>query len=69
MTKIFKSLIGMTFMIGLFLTFEVLIQFHAPELGLMASPVRGFVSVILLMGVVIISKSTIDLLHTCRIKN
>jgi len=69
MTKIFKSLIGMTFMIGLFLTFEALIQFHAPELGLMASLVRGFVCVIMLMGVVIISKSTIDLLATCRIKN
>ncbi len=69
MTKIFKSLIGMTFMIGLFLTFEALIQFHAPELGLMASLARGFVCVILLMGVVIISKSTIDLLATCRIKN
>jgi len=69
MTKIFKSLIGMTFMIGLFLTFEALIQFHAPELGLMASLVRGFVYVILLMGLVIISKSTIDLLSTCRLKN
>jgi hypothetical protein len=64
MTKIFKSLIGMTFMIGLFLTFEALIQFHAPELGLMASLVRGFVSVILLMGFIIISKSAIDLLTT-----
>jgi hypothetical protein len=64
MTKIFKSLIGMTFMIGLFLTFEALIQFHAPELGLMTSMVRGFVCVILLMGFIIISKSAIDLLTT-----
>ncbi len=67
MTKIFRSLIGMTFMIGLFLTFEALIENHAPELGLMTSSAVGFVYIILLMGVIIISKSTIDLLRTCKI--
>ena len=68
MTEIFKSLIGMTFMIGLFLVFEALIQFHAPELGLIASTARGFVYVILLMGLVIISKSSFDLLQTARFR-
>lgn len=66
MTEIFKSLIGMTFTIGLFLVFEALIQFHAPELGLIASIARGFVGIILLMGIVIISKSSFDLLQTAR---
>ena len=46
MTEIFKSLIGMTFIVGLFLVFEALIQFHVPDLGLIASFVRGFVYVI-----------------------
>ena len=68
MTEIFKSLIGMTFIIGLFLIFEALIQFHAPELGLIASTARGFVCVILLMGLVIISKSSIDLLKISRLR-
>ena len=68
MTEIFKSLIGMTFIIGLFLVFEALIQFHAPELGLIASVARGFVCVILLMGIVIISKSSFDLLQTTRLR-
>ena len=50
MTEIFKSLIGMTFIVGLFLVFEALIQFHVPDLGLIASFVRGFVYVILFMA-------------------
>ncbi len=68
MTEIFKSLIGMTFMIGLFLILETLIQFHAPELDLIASTARGFVYIIFLMGIVIISKSSIDLLRTSNFK-
>ena len=68
MKEIFKSLIGMTFIIGLFLVFEVLIQFHAPELSLITSIARGLVGVILLMGIVIISKSSFDLLRTARLK-
>jgi len=68
MKEIFKSLIGMTFIIGLFLVFEALIQFHAPELSLIASIARGLVGVILLMGIVIISKSSFDLLRTARLK-
>ena len=41
----------MTFMIGLFLTFEALIENHVPELGLMASSVQGFVYVILFVSI------------------
>ena len=68
MKEIFKSLIGMTFIIGLFLVFEALIQFHAPELNLITSIARGLVGVILLMGIVIISKSSFDLLQIARLK-
>jgi len=68
MTEIFKSIIGMTFIVGLFLVFEALIQFHVPDLGLIASFARGFVYVILFMGLIIISKSSIDLLKTSRLR-
>lgn len=68
MKEIFKSLIGMTFIIGLFLLFEAIIQFHAPELNLFTSFARGLVGVVLLMGIVIISISSFDLLRTARIK-
>ena len=68
MTEIFKSLIGMTFIVGLFLVFEVLVQFHAPDLGVITSFARGFVYIILLMGIVIISKSSVDLVRTSRLR-
>lgn len=68
MKEIFKSLIGMTFVIGLFLLFEALIQFHAPELNLITSIARGFVLVIFIMGIVIISKSSIDLFQSARLR-
>lgn len=67
MTKIFRSLIGMTLMVGLFLTFEALIENHVPELELIASSARGFVYIILLMGVIVISKSTIELLRSDKV--
>ncbi|MGI9531884.1 hypothetical protein [Lutimonas sp.] len=68
MKQIFITLIGMTFMMGLFLTFEALIASHAPELELMTSVVKGFAGLILLMGGVIISKSAFELVQTCLIK-
>lgn len=68
MTEIFKSLIGMTFIVGLFLVFEALVQFHAPDLGVITSFARGFVYIILLMGIVIISKSSVDLVKTSRLR-
>lgn len=68
MKQIFMTLIGMTFVMGLFLTFEALIASHAPELELMSSAVKGFVGLILLMGGVIIFKSTAELIQTCLIK-
>jgi hypothetical protein len=61
MKEIFKVLVGMTVIIGLFLVFNTITQFNAPELGLLASGVKGFVYVTLFMGVVIISKSSIEL--------
>ncbi len=68
MKHIFMTLIGMTFVMGLFFTFQALIASHAPELVLLTSAVKGFVALILLMGVVIISKSTFELVQICMIK-
>ena len=61
MKTIFKSIVGMTLIIGLFMVFAALIKFSAPELELISSAVRGYVFITLLMGIVIISKSGIEL--------
>ena len=41
MKEIFKGIIGMTVIIGLFLVFNTVTQFNAPDLGLMGSTVKG----------------------------
>jgi len=61
MKEIFKSITGMILITGLFLIFGALIQVLVPELAPIISAVKGFVFIILLMGLVIISKSFIDL--------
>ncbi len=61
MKIIFRSILGMTLITGLFLVFGALIQFNAPQLIPIASAVKGFLYIILLMGIVIISKSGIEL--------
>ena len=65
MKEIFKGLIGMTVIIGLFLVFNTVTQFNAPDLGLMGSTVKGFLYVTLIMGVLIIAKSGMELLYDC----
>jgi len=52
----------MTLIVGLFFVFSALIDFYAPQLGPIASTVKGFVFVTLLMGIIIISKSAIRLI-------
>lgn len=61
MKVIFRSIIGMTVIIGLFMVFGALIKFITPELEPITSAVKGYVFITLLMGIVIISKSGIDL--------
>ena len=63
MKTIFTSIIGMTTITGLFMLFGALIQFVTPELEPITSAVKGFVFITLLMGIVIISKSGIDLFY------
>ena len=60
MKEIFKGLIGMTVIIGLFLVFNTFTQFIAPDLGLMGSTVKGFLYVTLIMGVLIIECPRIE---------
>lgn len=63
MKAIFRSIVGMTLISGLFMIFGALIQFFAPQLGPLMSIVKGFVFITLLMGVIIISRSSIELFH------
>lgn len=63
MKEIFKGLVGMTVITGLFLVFNAVTQFNAPWLGLLTSAVKGFVYVTLTMGILIIAKSGIGLFY------
>jgi hypothetical protein len=64
MKEIFKSLIGMTLITGIYFVFNTLIDYHVPELGPMTSIARGFVFTTLILGTVVISKHTIELIRT-----
>lgn len=68
MKQIFMTLIGMTFIIALFLTFQALIISHAPGLEQITSVAKGFVGLILIMGGVIIFKTAFELVQICLIK-
>ena len=63
MKTIFKSIVGMTFITGLFMVVGALIKFITPELEPITSAVKGYVFITLLMGIVIISKSGIELFY------
>lgn len=69
MKAIFRSIVGMTLISGLFMIVGALIQFFAPELEPLTSALKGFVFITLLMGVVIISKSSIDLIQKSRLNH
>ena len=64
MKEIFKSLIGMTLITGIYFVFNALIDFHVPELVPMISVAKGFVFITLIMGTVVISKYMIKLIRT-----
>jgi hypothetical protein len=68
MKAIFKSIAGMIFITTLFMVFGASIQFYVPELEPIATVVKGFVFIILLMGIAIISKSSIELIYGSDLK-
>lgn len=69
MKTIFKSIIGMTLITGLFMVFEALTQFVTPQLEPIGSAVKGFVCITLLMGILIISASGIKRFYTSGSNN
>ena len=68
MKEIFRGIIGMTITIGLFFVFNTLIQSYAPDLVLLASAVKGFLYITLLMGLIIVTKSGGELIYAYCIK-
>lgn len=67
MKEIFKSIVGMTLITALFMLFGAIIEFYAPELLPLFPVVKGFVFVTLMMGLIIISKSGIELIQKSRL--
>lgn len=63
MKAIFKSVAGMILITTLFMVFGVFIQLYVPELEPIATVVKGFVFIILLMGLAIILKSSIEFIY------
>ena len=68
MKTIFKSILGMFVMTILFMVLGVLIQLYVPELEPVITIFKGFFTIILVMGFVIISKATIDLVTSNFLK-
>jgi len=68
MKAIFKSIAGMILITTLFMVFGALIELYIPEFEPIATMVKGFVFIILLMGITIISKSSIELIYGSGVK-
>lgn len=62
MKEIFKSILGITFFVGLVQIFNSFIALYATDLAFMTSILNGLVFVIILMGCVISIKSGTELL-------
>lgn len=69
MKAIFKSLLGIIVMTLLFMMISVLIQLYIPELKPIINTFQGFLFIILLMGFVIISKVTLELISGIFVKD
>jgi len=69
MKAIFKSIAGMIFISTLFMVFGVFIQLYVPELEPIATVVKGLVFIILLMGIAIILKSSIEFIYGAGLKD
>ena len=61
MKEIFKSIIGMIFIITLFLVVEIVVHQFVPELIPLVSILKGIALVTMLLGISIISKAVFDL--------
>lgn len=62
MKEIFKSIIGIAFLVGMVQIFNSFIEIYAVDLKFMTSILNGLVFVIILMGVIIGVKSGTKLL-------
>jgi hypothetical protein len=62
MKEIFKSIIGITFFVGLVQIFNSFIEMYAVDLKFLASVFNGLVFVLILMGIMISIKSGFELL-------
>lgn len=62
MKEIFKSIIGITFFVGLVQIFNSFIEMYAVDLKFLASVFNGLVFVLILMGIMISIKSGFELM-------
>lgn len=69
MKTIFKSLLGIMVITTLFMMIGILIQLYIPELEPIINIFQGFLFIILLMGFVIISKATFELISGTFLKD
>ena len=69
MKTIFKSLLGIMVITILFMMIGILIQLYIPELEPIINIFQGFLFIILLMGFVIISKATFELISGTFLKD
>jgi hypothetical protein len=65
MKEIFGSITGMLIVAVIYLIFSALISLRVQELIPIFSFIKGFVFITLLMGIVIFSRSAIQLLKSC----
>lgn len=68
MKAIFKSIAGMILITTLFMVFGVFIQLYVPELEPITTLMKGFVFIILLMGIAIILKSSIEFIYSSGLR-
>jgi len=68
MKAIFKSILGMIVMTTLFMIIGILIQLYVPVLQPIAAIAKGLLIIILVMGFIIISKETIDMISSTFLK-
>ncbi|MCP4884080.1 MAG: hypothetical protein GY908_09825 [Flavobacteriales bacterium] len=68
MKAIFKIILGMIVITTLFMIIGILIQLYVPVLQPIAAIAKGLLIIILVMGFIIISKETIDLISSNLLK-
>jgi len=68
MKAIFKSILGMIVITTLFMIIGILIQLYVPVLQPVAAIAKGLLIIILVMGFIIISKETIDMISSTFLK-